>query len=787
MRALERKLVRDLWQMKGQALAISLVIAAGVAMFLLSLSTFDSLRLTQETYYDRQRFADVFASLNRGPRWLEEEIAAIPGVAQVETRVVRDVTLDVEGLSEPAVGRLISVPEYRPPTLNAVFLRSGRYLNPGRPDEVLVNEPFAKAHGMGPGDTVAAVINGRRRQLEIVGTVLSPEYVYGVRPGELMPDDARFGVFWMGHRALASAFDMEGAFNDVALSLMPGASEAEVIDRLDRLLAPYGGLGAIPRALQVSHWYLNNELEGLRGSGIVIPIIFLGVAAFLLNVVLSRMVSVQREQIAALKALGYSNLDVGLHFGQWSLAVSLLGGILGTAAGGWLGHALTELYTQYFRFPILEYRLPVGVVITALLISLGAAVLGAVSSVGRAVRLPPAEAMRPEPPATYRRTLVERIGIGRLLSPAARMVLRNLERQPLRSLLSVVGIAFAAAIMVVGSFSLDALEVVIDLQFNAAQRQDVTLNFVQPLSSSALEDVRSLPAVLSAEPTRAVPVRLRAGHRSRQTAVMGVLPGASLQRVVDIQGRPIQLPSEGLVLSSKLASLIGVGVGDLVTLEVLEGRRPVRRVPVAALVDEFIGTSVYMNLDALHRLLGEGGTLSGAVMSIDEAGADTLYRRLKATPAVAGVALKRAAIENFRKTIAENIGLMTTFNLLFSCIIAFGVIYNGARISLSERGRDLASLRVMGFTRQEISLILLGELAVLTAVATPLGLVLGRALAGLTAAIYDNELFRLPVVVASRTYALATLTVLAASLVSGLVVRRRLDHLDLVAVLKTRE
>ncbi|MCB1056749.1 MAG: ABC transporter permease [Acidobacteria bacterium] len=787
MRALERKLLRDLWQMKGQALAISLVIAAGVAMFLLSFSTFDSLSLTQQTYYERQRFADVFASLKRAPRWLEEEIAAIPGVARVETRVVRDVTLDVPDLAEPAVGRLISVPEYRRPALNDVFLRSGRYLNPGRPDEVLVNEPFASAHGMGPGDSVAAVINGRRRQLEIVGTVLSPEYVYGVRPGELMPDDERFGVFWMDRKALASAFDMEGGFNDLALSLMPGASEDEVIDRLDRLLEPYGGLGAIPRALQVSNWYLNNELKGLRGSAIVVPIIFLGVAAFLLNVVLSRLVSVQREQIAALKALGYSNRAVGFHFSQWSFAVCLVGGILGGAAGGWLGHALTELYTQYFRFPILEYRLSPWIVLGALAISLAAAVVGALASVRRAVQLPPAEAMRPEPPAAFRQTLFERLGVGRLLSPAGRMIVRNLERQPVRSLLSVVGIAFAAAIMVVGSFSLDALEVVVDLQFNAAQRQDVTLTFAQPVSAEALYDVRSLPSVLSAEPLRSVPVRLRAGHRSRQTAITGLPAEGSLDRVVDLHGRPVRLPAEGLVLSQKLASLLAVGVGDSLGLEVLEGRRQKLSVPVAATVDEFLGTSAYMSLDALHRLLGEGGALSGAALAVDEAGADTLYHRLKLTPVVAGVALKSAAIENFRKTIAENIGLMTTFNLLFSCIIAFGVIYNGARISLSERGRDLASLRVMGFTRQEISLILLGELAVLTAVATPLGLVLGRLLAGLTAAIYDNELFRLPVVVASRTYALAALTVLAASLLSGLVVRRRLDHLDLVAVLKTRE
>ncbi|MDY7095943.1 MAG: FtsX-like permease family protein [Acidobacteriota bacterium] len=787
MRALHRKLFRDLWQMRGQALAISLVIAAGVAMFLLALSTFQSLRLTQETYYSHQRFAEVFANLERAPEWLAHDIAAISGVAQVQTRVVRDVVLDVEGLPEPAVGRLISLPEGREPLLNDIFLLRGRRPETGRPDEVVVNEPFAEAHELVLGDTVAAVINGSRRQLEVVGVALSPEYIYGIRPGELMPDDSRFGVFWMGRQGLSSAFDMEGGFNDVALGLLPRASSPEVIARLDQLLEPYGGLGAIPRDLQVSHWYLNSELEGLRGSAIIVPIIFLGVAAFLLNVVLSRMVAVQREQIAALKALGYPNLQIGLHYSLWSILVSLIGGALGTGAGAWLGSGLTELYTQYFRFPYLEYRLAPSVVILALAISLAAAVVGALGSVRRAVRLPPAEALRPAPPAAYRTTLVERLGLGRLLSQPARIVVRNLERQPIRALLSITGIAFAGAIMVVGTFSLDAIDVILDLQFNAAQRQDITISFFLPVSSGALHSVRSMPGVLAAEPQRAVPVRLRYRHRSRQTAVTGLPADGRLQRVVDDEGQPLQLAAEGLTLSAKLAELLAVEAGDTVTLEVLEGARPVKRVPVASVVDDFLGTSAYMQLDALHRLMREGGALSGAVMLVDDAAADTLYRRLKATPAVAGVALKRAAIENFRSTVAENLGLMTTFNLLFSSIIAFGVIYNGARISLSERSRDLASLRVIGLTRREISAILLGELAVLTLVATPLGLLLGRSLAGLTVAVYDNELYRLPLVVAPKTYALAAVTVLVASVVSGLVVRRRLDHLDLVSVLKTRE
>lgn len=385
MRALDRKLLRDLWQVRGQALAISLVIGAGVAMFIMYLSTFHSLRLTQRAYYDRYRFANVFAGLKRAPLELRDRVAEIPGVARVDARVVVDVTLDVPGLPEPATGRLVSMPVPAQPTLNDVFLRRGRLIAPGRPDEVLVSEGFALTRGLEPGDAVGAVINGRRRRLRIVGIALSPEYVYSIRPGELMPDDSRFGIFWMERRALASAFNMEGAFNNLAIRLLPGASESDVIARLDRLLAPYGGLGAIPRALQTSHWYLDNELSQLQGVGLIIPIIFLAVAAFLLNVVLMRIVSVQREQIAALKALGYTNLELGAHYTKFSVAIGIAGAALGTAGGAWLGAGMTSIYNNFFRFPILQYRLPSNVVGGAVLVSFVAAVLGASGAVRRAV------------------------------------------------------------------------------------------------------------------------------------------------------------------------------------------------------------------------------------------------------------------------------------------------------------------------------------------------------------------------------------------------------------------
>lgn len=637
MRPLDRKLLRDLWALKGQALAISLVIGAGVAMFIMYLSTFASLRATQSAYYDGYRFAHVFAGLTRAPLYLRDRAAAVPGVARADARVVVDVTLDVPGLSEPASGRLIGIEIPHVPMLNDLFLRRGRYPEPGRSDEVLVSEAFALSRGFGPGDEVTAVINGRRRALEIVGIALSPEYIYSIRPGELIPDDSRFGIFWMDGRTLAAAFDMEGGFNHLALTLLPGASEADVVARLDHLLATFGGLGAIPRSLQTSHWYLDNELRQLQSVGLILPVVFLVVAAFLLNVVLTRIVAVQREQIAALKALGYTNGELSWHYGKLSLVVGAAGGVFGLGFGAWLGSAMTEIYNDFFRFPTLYYHLPPRVVVEGMLVSLAAAGLGAISAVRRVAALPPAEAMRPEAPARYTRSWLERAGFERFLSAPVRMILRNVGRHPVRAATSVIGIAASVAMLILGTFFLDSIDVLMDQQFFVIQRQDVTVNFVLPVSGRALHDVARLPGVLQVEPLRAVPARLRAAHR------------------------------------------------------------------------------------------------------------------------------------------------------LFSGVIAGGVVYNAARVSLSERSRELASLRVLGFTRGEISFILLGELAVVTLLAIPIGLVSGYICAGLLVAAFNTELYRFPLAVSSRTFAYAASAVLVAASLSGLAVRRRLDHLDLVGVLKTRE
>jgi putative ABC transport system permease protein len=788
MSALNRKLRRDLMQMKGQALAIVAVMACGVGTYVMSLTTLRSMETSQRAYYDRQRFAEIFARVKRAPQDVAAQIAEIPGIGIVQTRVVQDVTLDVADMIEPATGRLISVPDVGRPRLNDLYLRQGRWIEPGRSGEVMCGESFAAAHKLKPGDSVRAILNGKLEELRIVGIVLSPEYVISLSSIGALPDERAFGVFWMGYEELANAFDMDGAFNDISATLVRGASETEVLRRIDRLTEPYGGIGAVGREDQLSNRFLSDEISALRGMGMIMPSIFLGVAAFLINVVMTRLIGTQREQVAALKAFGYSKLEIGAHYLKFVLVIALLGTIVGVALGIQLASGLSSLYATFYRFPVFQFVLDPGVLASSLLIAAGAAVVGTLAAVRRAVNLPAAEAMRPEPPPNYRPTVIETIGLQRFFAQPARMVLRNIERRPLKAALSVLGIAMGVAVLVAGQFIEDALDYMIQFGFFAQQRQDVMVNFVEPASAGALYELSRLPGVIRAEPMRSVAVRVRSGSISRRVGITGLSGSASLFRALDDRNwLPVPMPEEGLILSEKLAEVLGLVPGQRIWVEVMEGRRPVAQLAVSGLVREFSGTNIYMHKNALHRLMREGDSLSGAVLHVEGRRMPDLYRQLKQTARVAGVSAKESSVRSFNETQGKNQRTIKFFNVMFACVIAAGVVYNTARISLSERSRELATLRVIGFTRGEISAILLGELAVLTIAALPLGMLLGYGFAWLATFAFNSEMFRIPLVVSRHTYGFACTMVIAAAVCSGLLVRRQLDHLDLVAVLKSKE
>lgn len=784
---LDRKLFRDLRRMLGQAVAVSLVIACGLGMMIMARSLIHSLDSTRARYYETNRFADVFAALKRAPSSLSARIAEIPGVEKVQTGVTARVTLDLIGLDEPASGIMRSLPDVGEPDLNVLFLRAGRWLVPGRRGEVLVGEAFADANALHPGDALSFLLNGRRVELRVAGIVLSPEYIFESRPGAALPDNRTFGIFWMPYRELASAFDLYGAFNNVALTLTPGTNEQSVIQNLDALLATYGGRGAYGRSEHPSHIRVSDEIGVLKTLSVGFPVVFLSVAAFMTNSVLSRLLALQREQIAILKAFGYTNASIVLHYLKFAFAMVAAGTVFGGIGGVLLGGRLVSMYHAFFRFPSLEFQLDGSAVVIALVVSAAAAAAGVMGAVRRAAGVPPAEAMRPEPPANHRRALVERTGLARFLSHTFRIAMRNLERRPMQALFTVAGLALATAILVVPSALRDSVSLILGFQWDAKQRQDLIVGLVEPSGQDAVHALRRLPGVVSVEPFRNAGVRIHFGERHRQMGIQGLPAQSEHSRAIGFGHRQIELTDGGIAVSAKLAQALGARLGNALLVESLEGKRLSRQVVLIGLVDDSAGLNGYMEIGALNRLLGEGDIVTGASFVIDSNSRGAFLSALKSTPRVGAVAIKETLRDNFRKTTAASINVLQSVYLVLAIIVATGVVYNNARISLAERARELATLRVIGFTRGEVGAVLITELVALALLAVPLGLAIGTAITAALIGQVSTETVRLPLVFTTSNYAIAVLVVTLASCASAVVVLRKLERLDLVGALKAPE
>ena len=785
--ALDRKLLRDLWRMRFQALAIALVVAGGVAVHLLSAGMLSSLQETRRAYYDRYLFADVWAPTVRAPRRLIADLRAVEGVQAVETRLRAPVLFSIRGMSAPASGEVLSLPDQGEATVNRLHLVRGRFPVAGRSDQAVVLKAFADAHRLEPGVRLPVTLYGGRKELQIVGIVLSPEHVYAIGQGQFVPDDRLFGVLWMRRSALGPAIDQDEAFNEAVARLSRDASEAAVIDAFDRLLEPFGAPGAYGRADHVSDAFVSSEIDQLATMGRVLPPVFLLVAAFLVNVVVSRTITVQRAGIGLLKAFGYRERDIVGHYLKLVAMIAAAGVLIGGAAGVWLGRSMAEIYVQYYRFPFLLFQANPADYAVVVGVALAAVMGGAALAVRRAVSLNPAEAMIPSAPPDYSRAAagwITRLGV---IDPPSRMILRQIVRWPWRAGLTTAGVAASGALLVATLSMMDGMEVMIQSSFDVANPYDVSVTFAEPRSRAALFSLARQDGVLAAEPFRVVPVRLRHDAREKRAAITGAPLDGTLSRLVDDRNRSVSPHPGGLALSADLAAALGVEPGDTVEAEVTEGRRPTLRLPVATVATSYVGSAARMGIEDLNRALGEGPQVSGAWLRVDRDRTPGLYARLKETPSVAGVGLQAEAVERLRILFDENIGRSILTFFLFAGLIAAGVVYNTVRISFAERRRELASLRVLGFTRGEVSYILLGEAALLTLVALPLGAAAGVSLAWYLSRAMSSELFRLPFAIFPASFGMAGALVLAVTAGSSLLVRLQIDRLDLAEALKTGE
>lgn len=787
MQALDRKLLRDFARLWKQALAIAMVLACGVAVLLTGLGMYTALSETRETYYERNRFADVFVTVNRAPDRLAAELAAIDGVWAVETRTTGNSVLDVPENPRSVTGRILSLPIDGPPRLNVPVVTTGRLPDPTSTAEVMVNANFAVANELAHGDVFSANLNGQKRQLTITGTAQSPEFIYTIGPGALMPDNATFGIIWMPQPAVAAAFDMTGAFNDVSLKLTAGVSREAVIADVDRLLDPYGSLGAYGRDLHPSDSFIDAEIAQLRNMASILPPIFFGISAFLVSMVMGRIIMLERSQIGLLKAVGYSNLEVCLHYLMLAGLIAVVGVGIGWGVGSWLARLMAHQYALYFDFPFLIFRTSPWVYAVSGIAALLTTTLGAAQAAIKATRLAPAIAMLPPAPPRFKRSLVDRAMTAMRLSQPTVMIMRSLFRWPVRSALTMLGLALAVSMIVAPSFFSYALDKIVDSAFYDSNRQDAMLVFSHDMPPSVLSTAAVLPAVLQAEGQQFHPVILRSGFHEKRTTIQASPPGADLSRLIDSSGVAHDVPPGGVVLTERLAMHLDVGIGDPVEAEFLEGRRESHMLTVTGTIAQYFGLGAYMDLDHVNSLLRQSSRISLVNVSLDDAEVMNLHERLKDIPNLVGIVMMTDTRCSFSDTIEQSIGVMNLVYIIIALVITIGVTYNGARIQLSERARELASLRILGFTRAEVSYILIGETLLLSLLAQPLGWWIGAQIATAMANSFSSDLYSMPVVLHPAIFARASFFVLLASFASVMLVRRRLDKQNLVSVMKVRE
>lgn len=786
MRALTKKLLRDLTHMRGPALTIAFVVGAGIASFITLRGSFETVLSARDAYYSSERFADVFCELERAPRALLEEIAAIPGIARVQARTVGTARVLLASLPEPADATLISIPEDSAPVLNNIVLVAGRLPSAGRDDEALIGEQFAEIHGVQLGDKLEVVLEGQKRSLRIAGFAMSPEFVLSMPSGAVAAAPDRFAVLWMRQRAVDSTYDMAGAFNDLLVALIPHAQPAGVVRALDQLLAKYGTRGAYTREHQTSHRQLSENLSQIAAIATLAPTIFLCVAAFLLNTALARLIELDRTQIATLKALGYRNRDVGLHYLQLGLCIAGLGGLLGVALGAALASKLVGFVVRFYRIPQLAFELTPPLILAALGASLGAALLGSSLAVRSVVRLAPAEAMRAPAPPRYTQRALSRF-ISARLAPASRMVARELSRRPLRFFASTLGIAVATGVIVLGQFQADAMRFCLDVYMLAQQRETLAVSFVQPVSTDAVRALQRLPGVRDVQWRALLPVRVRAGHRERVVNLVAHPERHSLRPLLDEDAKRVPIERGAVLATDMLARVLGARVGDTLTIEPLSGDRTPRPLVLTGTVSELLSLWIHMHEADFARWLNVAPLATEAHLLIDPDHVEAVQRELNRMPQVASAARKQLLMDELRRDRGAIGPLFATVLTLFAVTLALAITYNNARVSLSTRARELASLRVLGFSRAEVARVLTGELAVQIVLGVAAGLLLGRGLVSSMLASSELEAVRFTKHIGAHAYALAALVTLSGGFVSAILVRRKLDNIDVTEALKTRQ
>jgi len=790
--ALDRKLARDLKAAAGMLLAITGIIAVGVTCYVGLGSAYHNLAESKRRYYAQCRMADFSIELKKAPLGELAPVAELPGVAEIRPRIQFFAAVDLQSVREPLNGLVLSLPDRPQPILNDVVVMRGSYFTDRRENEVLVSESFAASHRILPGQWVHLIMNNRRQELFVVGTAVSSEFVYMLGPGAITPDPKHFGVFYLKQSFAEDVFDFSGAANQVLgrLDASQRGNPREVLRRAETLLAPYGVFTTTPLEDQFSNRFLSQEIQGLWSFALITPTMFLAVAALVLNVLLTRLTQQQRTVIGTLKAVGYSDARLFWHLQKVGLSVGVLGGLSGCALGYWLADAMTRMYRLFFQFPAFENEFWPSTHFTGLGISVGCAVLGSLRGSRAVLRLRPAEAMRPAAPRQGGAVWLERAGwLWKSLSSGWRMVLRNTLRNRVRTLAGLFAAAMGASVLVNAWMMADAMTYFLDFQFRHLLRSDMDLTFKDERSEDAWLEAARLPGVDFAEPYLSVACTFRNGPHEKKGSITGLVRDARLTTPRDRQARRVRVPAAGLAMSRTLAEILRLKRGDRVTVEPVKGLRRTFQADICEIADSYFGLTVYADLEYLSRMVSEELALSGVHLALDGNPRQlaTLYREVKRLPALQGVAARADIVAGIEETVLKHQWVVIDIMIGFAGIVFFGSIVNASLVSLAERQREVATLRVLGYEPWHIGSLLLRESMIVTVLGAVLGMPLGYLLTAATVWSYNSELFRVPIVTTTGTWVWTLILAVVFGLIAHLFVQRSIHRMAWLDALKAQE
>ncbi len=787
MNILFRNLIRDIKKSKGQFISILIIVILGVAFYTSLNSVFKNLSNSSDSYYKQYRLADIWVDLYNAPTSIEKKVESLPNVKMVTGRIVKDASISIS--EENATLRFITLPDVKKDIVNDIVIKSGRYFSEDDSNQCLLDEDFLKANNLELGGYIYPIINGNEVKLKIVGAAKSPEFVYTLKDSsQMMADNKKFGIIYIKQSFGEAIFDSKGSINSISIQVSNNNDIESTKDDIKKALKNYGIKSVIDRDEQTSCSMISEEIKQLKSMGGTFPVIFFMVASVIIYIMMGRMVENQRVQIGVLKALGFTNVQVLTYYMSYSTIIAVIGSLIGSILGTYMGLGLTRLYNQYFNLPLGEIKIYGEFVVPAFILTLIFCLFAGYNSCKIIFKIMPSEAMREKSPQGGKKTLVERIDfIWRNITNLEKIIVRNLFSYKRRALLTSLGIIFSSAILLVALGMNDSINFMINQQYGSIQNYDIKVKFSNLISVNELNSIKNIAHVKELEPVLETGVEISNGWKSKNVGFTALIKDPQMYKVEDKNGNNISLPSNGILISEKLANILGVKANDSVDIKFFFPGKEKEEVVIKGIVVQYIGLSTYTSMENLNSMLGEGMIASSAVLKLDNSEFENeVKNQLKDMPGVTSVESKSDSLNALLKNMGATKSSMGAM-IMLAAILLIAVLYNIATINIFERQRELATLKVLGFTNNEIKKLIFNENYIISIFGMIIGLPFGKWLGGLMMATSSTDSYTIPYVVKIKSYIIAIILTFMFTVITNFILMNKIKAIDMLEVLKNKE